>query len=141
MKNKKILFIDDDEDLLKIISLKLRDHFSVVVASSADEAIEKFKLDKFSCIVSDISMPGITGIDIIVSFKLVNPDYPVIIYTGMGNKGCKEEMLCLGADAFIIKSKLNIKVLKESIINAIEKNVPMPTEDEIDKIVKSIISR
>ncbi|MCH7979245.1 MAG: response regulator [Acidobacteria bacterium] len=59
---RRVLLIDDDRNLLRILQLMLRpEHYKVITAVSADEAVRNLQTADFDVIVSDIHMPGFDG--------------------------------------------------------------------------------
>ncbi len=59
----KALLIDDDKNLTKVLSYQLRkNNFEVEVASSGDEGLKIFRQNKFGIVLTDVQMPGLSGI-------------------------------------------------------------------------------
>ena len=70
MKGLRILVVDDDESLVAIISEVLEDDgYDVTTASSGEEAIELFRNTRFPLVITDIRMPGMTGIELLQAVK------------------------------------------------------------------------
>ncbi len=85
MKNYKILFIDDDHEMLSIVDQYLtRCGFSVTTETSGLKAIEMIRTDHFSVVFSDLIMPDIGGMDLLKKIKALSPDTEVIIVSGYG---------------------------------------------------------
>lgn len=80
-----ILALDDDEHVINFLrTVFTRYGFNVAVFTDYIKAIEYFKInsDKVNVIVTDYSLPGVEGIDIIRSFKNINKNVPLIVFTG-----------------------------------------------------------
>jgi len=85
MKNYKILFIDDDQEILSIVEQYLsRCGFSVTTESSGLKAIELIKKDQYSVVFTDMIMPDISGMDLLKQIKEISPETEVIIVSGYG---------------------------------------------------------
>jgi DNA-binding NtrC family response regulator len=85
MKNYKILFIDDDQEILSIVEQYLsRCGFSVTTESSGLKAIELIKKDHYSVVFTDMIMPDISGMDLLKQIKEISPETEVIIVSGYG---------------------------------------------------------
>jgi response regulator RpfG family c-di-GMP phosphodiesterase len=80
----RILFVDDEPDLLAAIARNLRsEHFKVATASSAVEALETMaKAGPFAAIVSDLRMPGMDGIGLLRTTRELYPDTVRVLFTG-----------------------------------------------------------
>lgn len=84
----KILVVDDNEDILEFIREMLNMfEYSSVTAESGEKALDLLAGgQKFDLVISDINMPGISGIEMTEKIKKINPAMPVIIMTGYGDK-------------------------------------------------------
>ena len=82
MKKPFVLCVDDEERVLSAISLILSDHFDVSTATSAAEALELIKGQRFHVIVSDQRMPGMTGVELLREAKTASPSSVRILLTG-----------------------------------------------------------
>ena len=80
---EKILFVDDDANILNGFQRNLRNRFSVVVAESADRALETLKKDSsFAVIVSDFRMPAMNGVQFFSRTSAEWPDCVRVLLTG-----------------------------------------------------------
>ena len=101
---EKILIIDDEKDILKLLSMSLRiDGYQTLTASSGKEGIEVFKQEKPDIVLTDIKMPEMTGLEVLKNIKEINPHAQVIIITGHGAIDSAIEALQYGASDFINK--------------------------------------
>ena len=82
MRKKKVLLVDDEVLLLESGAALLCDHFRVVTASDAMEALERLGSEHIDCIVLDIVMPSMNGIEFIKTIRESGYRVPVIIVTG-----------------------------------------------------------
>ena len=74
MQEHNVLVVDDEKNILKVVSLTLRkNNYHVDTASSTEEAIEKFNNNSYSLIITDIKLPGKTGIDLLEYVKSKSP--------------------------------------------------------------------
>jgi signal transduction histidine kinase/DNA-binding response OmpR family regulator len=104
--NEKILFVDDEESLLKMGHLMLI-HLGYQVETNAnpDEALELFrsKPDKFDLVITDMTMPQMTGDKLAKELMEIRPYIPIIISTGFSEKIDEYKAKEMGIHAFTMK--------------------------------------
>ena len=100
----KLLLIDDEKAIVRVLSISLRsDGYDVVTAYSGEEGLEVFQRESPDIVLTDIKMPGMDGLEVLKRVKDFNPDTEVIIITGHGDMGSAIEALQYGASDFINK--------------------------------------
>jgi PAS domain S-box-containing protein len=100
----KLLLIDDEPDILRVLSMSLKaDGYHVVTAQNGPEGIAAFEKEKPDIVLTDIKMPGMNGIEVLKKIKTLNADTEVIIITGHGDIENAIEALKHGASDFINK--------------------------------------
>jgi signal transduction histidine kinase/CheY-like chemotaxis protein len=107
--NERILFIDDEEtlvDLGKQLLEKLG--YEVVARTNSLEAFELFrkKPDQFDLVITDMTMPRMTGDGLAKKLIGIRPDVPIILCTGYSSKVSKNKVKRMGVKAFIMKPLL-----------------------------------
>ncbi|MFN3301575.1 MAG: response regulator transcription factor [Patescibacteria group bacterium] len=115
-KKNKILIIEDDKFLAKLLVLRLeRDGFEVVPSYDGEEAIEKIKKNGFDLIVLDLILPKKDGFEVLEEIKKIKKDkkIPIIILSNLGQYEDIKRGLALGAIDYIIKTEVP---LSEAII-------------------------
>jgi len=119
--SKIILAVDDDEVFLKSLQKILTmNGFNVEICSNPINALKLIKSNYYSCIITDVKMPGMNGIEIQKEISKEKPGLPVIAISGQSNISIAVEMIKNGAYDFIEKPVDEEKLLL-SINNAIEK--------------------
>ena len=102
----RILFVDDEALIVrmgqKILS---RLGYTVVGASDSEEALEAFRAapESFDLLITDQTMPGLTGDMLIREVRALRPDLPVILCTGYSQTMDAEKAAEMGIDAFVMK--------------------------------------
>jgi len=118
-EKKSILIIDDDPDILMMLSLFLSEKgYAVDTAKTGAEAIEKSKAKIFNLALIDIVLPDIQGTQLLIRLKDTEPRMRKIIITGYASLDNAVEALNLGADAYIMKPvdpKDLLKVIEEQL--------------------------
>ena len=106
MTRKNIIVIEDDEDILELILHNLiRDGFKAMGVATAEDAERKMATEQFDCIVLDLMLPGIDGLEFCRRVK-TNPraqNIPIIIVTAKGEEADIVTGLELGADDYVVK--------------------------------------
>lgn len=103
---ERILFVDD-EPLLTELGKQIFERlgYSITVESSSLEALKIFKRqpDQFDIVITDQTMPEMTGSALAREIFAIQPDMPVILCTGYSSIITKEEALAMGIKAFVMK--------------------------------------
>jgi DNA-binding NtrC family response regulator len=100
----RILVIDDDSGVRESMARMLTSvGYTVVVAASGDEGFDLARGDAFDVILSDMRMPGLSGLDILRKLRDVNVDACFIVMTGFGTVDTAVEAMKLGAVDFVQK--------------------------------------
>lgn len=104
MSNIKILWVDDEIDLLKphIIFLTQR-NYSVTTAQSGTEALEEIKKDNFDIVFLDENMPGLTGLETLAEIKEYQASIPVVMITKSEEEYIMEEAIGAKIADYLIK--------------------------------------
>ncbi len=125
----KILLVDDDKDILKVLKANLTfENYTVVTAESGSEAYEKITTYTPEIIILDLNLPDIDGIQLCKRLRSEDINIPIIMLTARDSLSDKILGLECGADDYIIKPfnflELNARIkncirrLKEININA-----------------------
>jgi len=115
--DEHILFVDDEASITKIGSRLLQQiGYKVTINNSSVEAFEIFrsKPDDFDLVVTDMTMPNMTGDKLAVKLMKIKPDIPVILCTGYSKKISEKSALEIGIKAYINKP-INHKDLAQTI--------------------------
>ncbi len=130
--NEKILIIDDDLEILDMLETILtREDYEVFRAEGGREAISLFKTLPIDLIITDMSMPGMGGLEVLKAIKRLDRHMEVIVLTGNATfenavQALKED----GAFNYLTKPLENIEDLLISVQRAIEKR-KLRTENKI----------
>jgi two-component system response regulator FixJ len=104
MPKGKVYVIDDDEAMRDSLQFLLGSaDFDVTLFESAQAFLDKLGGLDFGCVVSDVRMPGIDGIELLGRLKSLQCRFPVIIMTGHGDVPLAVEAMKLGAVDFLEK--------------------------------------
>ncbi|HQJ08770.1 MAG TPA: PAS domain S-box protein [Deltaproteobacteria bacterium] len=118
----KILLIDDEEMILSSVQRALEaSGYTVTAQKDALKAFDAFSRspDEFDLVITDLTMPGMTGIDLVKKLLAIRPDTPVILSTGFSEAIDEHELKDLGIREMIMKP-LNTVELKTAVRRALE---------------------
>jgi DNA-binding NtrC family response regulator len=113
--------VDDDDSLRDMLSIVLKkEGYDVVSLENAMLALKILKKRSFDLIISDIKMPGISGIKLLSKIKSINNEIPIIMITAYASTNDAVEAMKLGAENYITKP-FNLDELKIIINKALYK--------------------
>jgi len=116
-----ILVVDDEEIICQQLQrLYTYSGYKVEVAHSGEAALERLEKRDIDLMVTDVRLPGISGVDLTMEIKKNYPDVPVIVITGHAAIDCAVEVLKSGASDFIVKP-FGAEAIQESTRAALEK--------------------
>ncbi len=105
-KTERILLVDDEIITLKITrKLLLENGYDVDIASSSSEALKLLGNKKYSLVIIDITMPSISGFDLIQLMQSFDYNVPVIFLSNNDNDWTIEQAYNIGARRFVSKEK------------------------------------
>lgn len=83
MERRKILFVDDDAQYLRlVVSIVADNGFEICQATSAEEALAILSTRRFTVLVTDLQMPGMDGLELSARAKRLDPDLEIVLVTG-----------------------------------------------------------
>jgi two-component system, LuxR family, response regulator FixJ len=113
--------IDDDDALRESLAFLLRTaRIEVATHSSAAAFLEKIPNAKLNCVITDVRMPGMSGLDLLRRLREMKIDVPVIVITGHGDVPLAVEAMKIGAIDFLEKP-FDDEVLLVSVKAALER--------------------
>lgn len=96
---KKILVVDDNELLCQVARDILEmDGYRVVAVCDAVKALEAFQSEAFDAVVTDLRMPGMSGLELAALIRAKSPGFPIIMMTAYGPVEADEITTCLAKD-------------------------------------------
>ncbi len=120
-KRETILIVDDDgaiRDLLKRILE--RERYTCELAEDAEQAIVLLKSQSFDLVISDVAMPGKSGIQLLEEIRTNHPNIPTLMISGNSTRKIAESVISMGAYDFLVKPFQKKQVLI-SVTNALRR--------------------
>ncbi|MDB6094485.1 MAG: DNA-binding response regulator, LuxR family [Verrucomicrobia bacterium] len=117
--HRQVAIVDDDPRMRRELELTLLRHgYHPVLFASAEEFLELGLATEFDCMLLDLRMPGVSGMELLQRLRPRQRSYPIIVLTSEKDVGVEDEALLTGASAFLAKGTSN-PVLLSAIERAI----------------------
>jgi two-component system, NtrC family, response regulator GlrR len=138
----RLLVVDDDADMLRLLSMRLNSAgYRVSTAGSAESALAKVQMERPQLVLSDVRMPGQDGMALFSEIRLRHPSLPVILLTAHGTIPDAVEATARGVFSYLTKP-YDAKVLLDKISQALALGAPHSEADHADEgWRRDIISR
>ncbi|MFH2005887.1 MAG: sigma-54 dependent transcriptional regulator [bacterium] len=116
----RLLAVDDQEEIRKLVTRLFRDTYDVRTAGDGKSALKAFEADPPDCVLLDIDMPGMSGVEVLGRMVGDAPDIPVVMLSGVQDVEVAISTLRLGAYDFLTKPP-HPDALRQTIARAIER--------------------
>jgi len=120
--NECILYIDDETDLAKMGRMMLEAlGYQVTSCTDSIEALEDFfqHPDRYDLVVTDMTMPGMTGLDVANQVLKIKPQLPIVLCTGYSESVNEQKAKQIGIREFLMKP-VSMKVLANAVRKALD---------------------
>jgi DNA-binding NtrC family response regulator len=103
-ESRSLLVVDDDTAMREMLASLFREKgYPVEEAASADEALERAREVEFDAVLSDVRMPGRSGVELVGELRRFRPDVPVVLMTAFGSVDAAVDAMRAGAFDYITK--------------------------------------
>ncbi|BHH84058.1 hybrid sensor histidine kinase/response regulator [Desulforhopalus sp. 52FAK] len=123
----RVILVDDEEQVVQVTGEIMKNlGYGVVGKTSPEEALELFSAspDEFDLVLTDLTMPGLTGLELSTRIKCIRADIPIVLFTGYSDLVSKEDAKKAGIDEYCMKpismrdlSTVLLKFLGEGVSN------------------------
>ncbi len=115
----EILVVDDDDVIRDTLCELLSQDYFCQTADTAEKALARLKTGSFDVVLTDISMPGLSGLELLNRILRQYPTTPVIIISGISDQEQAQGLIRLGAFDYLLKP-FRLEVVENSVRRAIE---------------------
>ncbi len=120
-KRETMLIVDDDEAIRNLLRRILeKEGYTCESAEDAEDAIDFLKKQSFDLVISDVAMPGKSGIQLLEEIRTNYPNIPTLMISGISTKKTAETVISMGAYDFLLKPFQQKQVLI-SVTNALRR--------------------
>ncbi|GIV02795.1 MAG: acetoacetate metabolism regulatory protein AtoC [Fimbriimonadales bacterium] len=133
-RKRHLLIVDDEGNIRKILKAAFeRSNYKVTTVESGDEAVQAIASDPtIDLVLTDVLMPGITGVELLAHVRSRREDLPVLIMTAYGTIPQAVEAMRLGAVDYITKP-FDLEVLKRTVAHFLPKSGSKATKKPAKK--------
>ena len=114
-----ILIVDDEDAVRDVLYDLFSDEHMCHAAATAEQALAFLDEQSYDAVLTDISMPGLSGLELLGRLRQEQPDTPVIVISGIGDRTHAEGLMRLGAFNFILKP-FRLEEVEQSVALALE---------------------
>lgn len=114
-----ILIVDDDAAVRDVLYDLFSDEHLCHLAATAEQALAFIDEQPYDVVLTDISMPGLSGLELLGHLRQARPGTPVIVISGIGDRTHAEGLTRLGAFDFLLKP-FRLEEIEASVMRALE---------------------
>ena len=115
----RILVVDDDDTIRDTLYELLSEEYVCQTAETAEKAFARLEADVYDVVLTDISMPGLSGVELLGHIRQKFSDTPVIIISGIDDREHAQGLIKLGAFDFLMKP-FTLEKVETSVKRAVE---------------------
>lgn len=116
----RVLIVDDERKMRRVLQILLEQlGLQSVPSENGEEALDLFRAEKFDLVLTDLKMPGMSGVELLSHLRSLDPDVPVIVLTAHGTVQTAVEAMKQGAFDYILKP-FDVQAIELIIRNALE---------------------
>ena len=115
-----ILIVDDEDVVRDVLYDLFTEEHMCHAAGTAEQALAYLGEQTYDAVLTDISMPGLSGLELLGLLRQSQPNTPVIVVTGIGDRSYAEGLIRLGAFDYILKP-FRLEAVEESVARALRR--------------------
>jgi putative two-component system response regulator len=141
MDSQRAPFIRDDEETIRLALSRFlkRRGYEVEIAGSAAEALDKLGRSKFALVVSDLRMPGMTGIEMLPRALEIDGDLGILMLTAVNDAASATIALSAGATDYLIKP-VELPALQAAVENALRRRTAGMERRAVDRLIREAVA-
>lgn len=124
-----ILVVDDDETIRDNLYELLSAEYLCQTADTAEQALARLEVDSYDVVLTDISMPGLSGLELLGHVRQKYPHTPVIIISGISDQDHAQGLIRLGAFDYLLKP-FRLEAVEKSVRRAMDHRRRLLKESE-----------
>ena len=122
MASAQILIAEDDPVLRNLYVKRFSAAgYGIRTAADGTEALADIQRQRPDMLILDIQMPGIDGLAVLAQLPPKGRTFPILVLTNVSDDQTRERAMILGADAFLVKKDMTIRILLKKIAELLKK--------------------
>jgi DNA-binding NtrC family response regulator len=113
-----LLIVDDDEAIRDALYELFEEEHRCHLAGTVEEAMKWLDTETYDVVLTDISMPGLSGVELLAALRQRQERTPVIIITGLGDQEHAQGLMKMGAFDYLIKP-FRLEIVEKSVRRAL----------------------
>jgi putative nucleotidyltransferase with HDIG domain len=136
----KILIVDDEREITEILSDLLDAEHDCETAGSAEEALARVRQQDFDLVLSDITMPGMSGLEMVPHIKRISPNTVVVMISGLQTVESAIDALRLGAFDYMMKP-FDLRQVEAVVKRALEHHDLIVSKQRYENQLESLVEQ
>lgn len=124
-----LLIVDDDEIIRDMVYDAFKDEHLCHLAETAEQAMKWLETESYDVVLTDISMPGLSGVEFLGVLKQQQIETPVIIISGISDPEHARGLINMGAFDYLVKP-FRLEAVEESVMRALKSRQELRQEGE-----------
>ena len=138
---RRILVVDDEETIRLAISKYLTSRgYDVETANSGLAALERLRVSRFAVMLSDVRMPGITGLELVPRARALDPDLAVMMLSAVNDAPTAAESISLGAMEYLTKP-VDLQDLLRAIERVLQRRDFAVEQRNVERLIRDEVER
>ena len=136
----RILIVDDEQDISDVLFDLLSEEYECASVGSAENAIQRLAESQFDLVISDITMPGMSGLDMLPHVRSISPNTVVVMISGVQTVESAIEALRLGAFDYLMKP-FDLRQVEAVVKRAIEHHELLTAKQRYENHLEELVEQ
>ncbi|MDQ8153761.1 MAG: response regulator [Gemmatimonadota bacterium] len=138
---RRVLVVDDEESIRSALAKFLRTRgYEVTVAENGDDALAAVRTgDRYTLMLCDVRMPGMTGIELVPQVLDIDGDLAVMMLTAVNDAGTATEALASGAMDYLMKP-IELKDLEKAIERILHRRALIVEQRNVERLIREEVA-
>jgi DNA-binding NtrC family response regulator len=130
-----VLVVDDDENIRDTLYELLSEEYRCQTAETAEKALARLDVEPYDVVLTDISMPGLSGLELLGHIRQKHPDTTVIVISGISDPEYAQGMIRLGAFDYLLKP-FSLEGVLKSVKRAFAHRARLPGHSQVSQVAE-----